>query len=247
MTLAYALFTAEKPAATPSVSLSLGGASAVIALEIVAVIDLPTYFRHARTCWDGLISIAVVFGLTLPVLEIIGVYLASGNAEGTILDVLKQQNGLIWNVWVSSFLILAGWTTNNINIYSGSVCLEPLLKNCSQIMRTLLVGVLGTGLSFFNLLNHFEAVLGVMGVFIASMGTVIIMRYSQTLFSPSSRFIQTPVSNLAAWSIGIIGGCVGMLGFSMTAIPVLDAAVGASVGTLLIPNRRETYEKAYSE
>ena len=243
-TLAYAMFTVDKSDHISPHTLSFVGASAVIAMAIAVVIDLPTFFRHAQTCKDAYLSIFLIFGVTLPILEIIGVYLASGQSGGTILDVLKRQNGLTWNIWVASFLILAGWTTNNLNLYSGVICLEPLLKKQSERMCTLLIGGLGTLLSCLNLLNHLEIVLDIMGIFITSMGTVIIVRYIFSQFRLQLFAQEHHLWNLFAWGCGIICGFLGMKGISLTSIPVLDSALGACLGALLTPIRRGFYEKA---
>lgn len=245
LTLSYALYTVEK---SPSISarlFSIGGTSLVIAMAITLVIDFPTFFRHARTAKDGYISNLIIFGLALPLLEIIGVYLAEGKSDGSILDVLKRDNGPLWNMWIASFLILAGWTTNNLNLYSGVMCLTSVLKNISERLSTLCFGILGTFLSCFNLLNHIEIVLDVMGIFIASMGAVILTRYLLAIITGRKMTDRDHRLHLLAWSFGIILGLFSLFGFSLTSLSVLDAMIGASIGTLLTMTRKEIYEKAH--
>lgn len=245
LTLVYSLFTLKSKSEISHYPISIVGASSVIAMAIAVVIDLPTFFRHAKSCKHGFISIAIIFGMALPLLEIVGVYLSSGITGGTILDVFKRQEGPFWNLWIVLFLILAGWTTNNLNLYSAVICLEPLLKVYSEKKRTLLIGIVGTLLSCFNLLDHIEIVLDIMGILITSMGTVIITRYLLSLFNHSHFFVQNYLWNLLAWTLGISAGFFSLAGTSFTTIPVLDAAIGASLGALLIPNHKESYEKTY--
>lgn len=245
-TLGYALFTVEEKAPLQEPAFSLGGVSLVIAIFIAGIIDLPTYFRHARSSKDGMISILIIFGLALPLLEIVGVYLASGYVEGSILDVLKRNNGVLWNLWIALFLILAGWTTNNLNLYSAVVCLESLLKKQTTRNCTLLAGGVGTFLSCFNLLNHLELALDLMGVLVASMGIVIITRYLIVQFNGPPISPNDERWHLVAWILGIAVGFYSLIGYSLTSIPVLDAAIGASLGTFLILTQRKSYEHAYS-
>jgi|694.fasta_scaffold35750_3 cytosine permease len=237
-TLIYALFTAGKAApAHEQLPFSLGGISLVMALAVGVVLDLPTFFRHAATRKDGYLSIFIIFGLSIPFLEMIGVYLANGMG-GTILDVLKREDSFLWNIWIACFLILAGWTTNNLNLYSGVVCLESIFENSSEKSRNLCLGLIGTALSCFNLINHLEVVLDGMGIFVSSMGSVILTSY--LLYKQVNR---GPASYIFAWIVGIIIGFLSMAGYSLTGMPVLDAMIGASLGMSLTMIRERRYEK----
>lgn len=245
LTLGYAIFSVEPKNVLESThSFSLGGTSLVLALAIAFITDLPTYYRHARTSRDGLISITLICGFVLPVLEIIGVYLATGNSGGNILEVLKRENGALWNIWISLFLILAGWTTNNINLYSSAICLQSIFRNVSEKKATLCVGLAGTLLSSFDLLSNLELVLDAVGIFIASMGSVVLTRY---LAASYFGFMISPRDHnrsLIAWTVGITVGFISILGYTLTSIALLDAVLGAFIGTMLTLSRVEVYEKA---
>ncbi len=245
--IGYALYTAEnKDIPIPQHSFSLAGVSVVIAMSIAVVIDLPTYFRHACSAKDGMVSILIIFGIATPLLQIVGVLLAYGTAGGTILDVLKRENATLWNLWVSLFLVLAGWTTNNLNLYSGVVCLAVILKKHSKTSLTLLFGLLGSLLACFNLLNHLEFVLDIMGVLVASIGVVIITRYLIMQYMGLKITSQDQKLHFLAWLLGVIIGFLSMAGFSLTSIAVLDSSLGASLGTLLILIPRGCYETTYN-
>lgn len=250
-TIAYAAYTVERaPGAETAFEkfpLSFGGVSLVIAMAIGFIIDLPTYFRHATTARAAYISIILVFGLCLPALEIIGVYLASAITEGTFLEIFKRNNSAMWNIWTATFLVLAGWTTNNVNLYSGVICLETLTKKYPNYLLTLAFGIFSTALSCVNLLNHLDVFLEMMGIIISSMGGVIFARYLLIQFTQIGIIKEDHFLHLIAWSIGIVIGLVSWLGLSFTGISVLDATFGASLGVVLVMARRLSYEKAYSE
>lgn len=249
-TIAYAAYTVERvpsdETALDKFPLSFGGVSLVIAMAIGFIIDLPTYFRHAKTPRDAYISIVVVFGLCLPVLEIVGVYLASAITDGTFLEIFKRNNNAMWNLWTATFLVLAGWTTNNVNLYSGVICLETLTTKYPNYLLTLAFGIVSTALSCVNLLDHLDVFLEMMGIVISSMGGVIFARYLLLYFNGLPIIKHDHSLHLIAWMIGIVIGLISWLGFTFTGISVLDATFGASLGVILVMARRRTHEKAYS-
>jgi cytosine permease len=159
---------------------------------------------------------------------------------------LKRENSSIWNLWIAAFIILSGWATNNLNLYSSAVNLETLWKKSSERSRTWLIGISAIFLACFDLLSRFEIVLEIMGVFIASMGAVIISRYTiEQVFC----YQVTPKDqswHLIAWSIGIMLGFLGIAGISMTGVSLLDSMIGASTLTCLNFACREFYEKTYT-
>lgn len=243
-TLFYALFTLEKEPSTVDHEFSIRGVSIVVGLIIVGVIDFPTYYRHTKSLKDSYISIFLIFGFVLPCLEIIGVYLASNATGESFLNVLKGNHGNLWNIWIAFFLIFAGWTTNNLNIYSGSVYLNYSVKNLSHMQSTLYFGLLGTLCASVNLLDHFESVLRVISVFIGSMGAVVITRYFLNQIQNKSLYLENQLSNLIAWVLGIIVGVISIAGMSITSIAVLDAALSSSFAVLLIQSttKKVAYE-----
>lgn len=243
-TLGYAFFTHEPKAAAVRHPFSLGGTSLVIALAIAMVTDLPTYYRHTKEKKDGMVSIFIIFAIVLPLLEVLGIYLAHGNDTGSILDTLKRGEGSLWNAWIALFLILAGWTTNNINLYSASISLQTLIKGSKERQMTILVGALGTFLSYFDLLAHLELTLDIIGVFIAGMGAVMLGSYAIGKWQGMSFSPDAHQNNLCAWGIGIAFGGLSLLGYSLTSIPVLDAVVGGFLGTAAFSLKRGVYEKA---
>lgn len=234
-TLAYAFFTVKPVASTPAYSFTLAGSSLVIAMSIGVVIDFPTYFRFARNRRDGIISVFLIFACALPLLEMLGIYLAQGVDEGSILDVLKRPEIPFWNVWIALFIILAGWTTNNLNLYSAAMSMQSIVKNVNDKSLMFVLGFAGTVLSYFDLLAHLEVVLDLMGIVIAAMGSVMIFRYAMTcMFVREIQPCYHPF-NLYAWFIGIGFGLMSIAGYSLTSIPLIDAVAGAALGALFTP------------
>jgi hypothetical protein len=78
------------------------------------------------------------------------------------------------------------------------------------------MGITGSVLSCFNVLDNLEEVLDIIGIFLGSMGAVMIVYFL------GNRLTQKWI-NLSSWIFGIAGGFLGKLGISLTEVAVLDA------------------------
>lgn len=238
-TLLYALYSAYVSGVQPNavVLTSLSGISIVIATAIMAVIDIPTYYRFAKSKTDSFISIGLLFLFVLPILELIGVYIALHSGGSNIVDVLTGGNSIVWQLWVLFFLLFAGWTTNNANIYSATVALKTLLPKFSYATRVICIGVIGIIASCFDVLNSFESVLNLMGIAVSAIGAVIVTSYSVALLQKKN--VQSKnvlhVCNMIAC---IIGSIAGLLSFCelvvISALPLIDAFIVAVVATSIL-------------
>ena len=192
-------------------TVSFSGLSWVLACSISAVVDLPTFFRVARSKKDATKAVWVLFGFVIPAVEMVGVLLSSAHGNGGFLEVLMgAHQSSLWEIWVLGFVLIAGWTTNSANLYSAAVSLEPVLGSASFAFRALLVGSIGTALSCFPLMEGLELILQPIGVALTSMGAVKIVTFL--------RAKTTPIQNFCAWVIGVVIGTVAPL----TGIAALD-------------------------
>lgn len=228
MTIGYALYSVNgSPITLQNEELTLSGVSLVLACGIAAVIDLPTFFRLATTKKDGIIAACLLFGLVLPLTESVGLYLFMHAQGEHLAQVLALPNsGILWKGWVIAFLILAGWTTNNANLYSATVSLETLVPKLSDKYRTLLIGFTGTILSCFNLLDNLILVLDLIGVVLGSMGAVMMFHFAFTQ-------LKNEKENVIAWMVGFLSGVCGYFGYTLLKIPVLDAFTFALITKIL--------------
>ncbi len=225
LTIFYALYLASQNPiiANEPEELTFGGISLVLACGIAAIIDLPTFFRMAKTKKDGIIAACLLFGCVLPLIESIGLYLFM-HAEGeNLVQVLAQETSpLLWKIWVMAFLILAGWTTNNANLYSASISLKTYAPKIESHKGIILIGTAGMLLSCMDLLENLGLALDIMGIVLASMGAVIVFHFG---FGESKCENQ----NIAIWSLGVLYGLSAHFGYSILHIPVLDAFLFALI------------------
>ena len=200
-------------------TLTTAGLSLVLACSIGAVVDLPTFFRVAKSRKDAIVSIVVLFGLVIPAVEMVGVILSSANGGGGFIDMLMgAYSSSLWNIWVLGFVLMAGWTTNSANLYSAIVSIGPVVPAASFPFRAVLVGGAGTLLSCLPLMEGLEMILHPIGIVLTSMGAVLIC-----FFITQEK--TTAVQNVLAWIAGTATGCLSMATASVTGIPMLDGFV----------------------
>lgn len=233
-TMGYALYlNIDGTPIVKSTPLSFGGISLVIATAITAVIDMPTYFRHAKTAYDSAFAVFIFLGLAVPLIEGVGVALAYLHPGVTVLDTLRASDAPLWNIWVTLFLILAGWSTNNSNLFSASACMGTL-TDLKETTRTLLIGCYAIVLSILGILDYFTTVLQLIGIMVGSMGSIMIMGY---LLKAG----QQHAFNLSLWAIGAIVGILSLFEIiSLTGIPLIDACAVSTLGALMIRKQYET-------
>jgi cytosine permease len=240
LTLLYAIFSSGGviPLATPLTISWLGGLSLIIGANIAAVIDLPTFFRHAKSSRDAKTCILLLYGLVVPFIEIVGIYLSAVTGGSSILDVLQTGHGPLWAMWISCFVLLSGWATNNANLYSSVTSSYSLTERCTPKIRTLTLGIIGTVIACLNPLGNIESVLDLLGVTVGGMGAVILANY---LLERRSLRTYTGVS-LLSWGVGVaVGIFSSLLNWLTTGIPAFDAFI-ASFLIQIIYQRRKMYE-----
>jgi purine-cytosine permease-like protein len=205
----------------------------VIGGGIAGVIDFPTYFQHAKSKKDGIITSVLLFGLALPFIEIVGVCLGFCFPHNSLLTCLIAGGGIFWGFVVSLFLIFAGWTTNNTNIYSVSINSKKMCPKLSQKMRTLIFGLLGAFLSAFCLLSHLSMVLTIMGILLGSMGAITLVSYLMDQFLRCEIDKKGQIFNLISFMIATTIGLLTFFGiFALTHLPILDAFIIAFITTI---------------
>jgi purine-cytosine permease-like protein len=164
--LGWALWRAsELPGSPTEMNISYGeGIVLVIGAQIVAIIDLPSFFQHAKSRKEALIAIVLLYTLVVPCIEGIGVYLSYKGGTNYLLELFP-------------FILLAGWLANNGNLYSSVTNSKTLFAKMSYRNRTLLLGGLGTLMACFEPSSHLEWVLTVLGYSVTTLGCLILIAY----------------------------------------------------------------------
>lgn len=207
------------------------GISLVLASSMAATVDLPTFYRHADSRNAPIIASIANYLIAMPLIQIAGMCLYYGTQAPTISEALATQSSLPWKAWVLCFMLLAGWTTNNINLYSAALSFRSLYKEMRFSTAMGLVGVAGSLLVFIPVLEQFALVLDFMGIFVVAMGGVMFMAY---LLEGYAIEIKSPFVWLA-WFAGISAGLSVLIWPHWgSGAPVLDAGLIAMLALLLI-------------
>jgi hypothetical protein len=248
-TLLCALFFAKGtvPAPLPLTISWIGGLSLIIGGGIASVIDLPTFFQHARSKKDACIAVVLLYGVIVPFIEGVGLYLSAVTGGESILQVFQSGHGVVWMIWMSCFILLCGWTTNSANLYSATASSHSLLGQGGFKARIFGLGVVGTAIACFNPLGNLAAILTVFGITIGSMGAVILVNYLLEI----RRYKLVKSASFVSWFLGVGSGLASLLlHFSFTGVAALDAfliTACAQIGITMINQRKKSYETTHSQ
>lgn len=182
VTLTMALWQAYSAEEAVDIAASEGGVlssfhalSLVLACAIGGVIDMPTFMREAKSRRDSWIAIGMTFGLALPLIQVAGLLLAQWGATDDLVGLLTAgTTSPLWHLWVGSFVVLAGWTTNNMNLFSAGVSSQLLLPGWSEKRRIALLGLLGAVMAPFASIEATTSFLELVGVALTALGGLIV-------------------------------------------------------------------------
>jgi NCS1 family nucleobase:cation symporter-1 len=133
--------------------------------------DISRYARKHRSLWLG-----VVVGVTPVAATITALGALSALTSGDWNPVQGVQT-LGLGVGALVLIILATWTTNDKNLYSGGLALTNIFPAWPRWQLTLLLGAVGTVAACFRITDHFLQWLVALGVVFAPLGGVLIADY----------------------------------------------------------------------
>ena len=134
-------------------------------------------------------------------------------------------------------LVLATWTTNVTNAYSGGLALSNLLGFDEKRFKvtTGVAGAIGTLLAAFGLLNAFQGFLSLMSALIPTLAGVIIAAYWVTGKGKKENFSFRPgfsAAGLIAFLVGALVAC--FTGGTFANFPALAEAMPILKETFLV-------------
>jgi purine-cytosine permease-like protein len=214
---------------------NFSGISLVVAGSIGAVIDLPTFFKEAKSPQDALKAAFILFCVALPLIEGAGAYLYLLHQGDNIAELLQGlSDHPFWNQWILIFLILAGWTTNNANMYSAGVSLNSLLPAVDLKYCILCVCLGGIALASLPILQNLEVVIGFIGVLLSSIGAVMI---SHLVMRREPLNSKECLGNICSVGIGTAIGLAALAQWiTFLEIPLLEAFLSTLLLQLLFRN-----------
>lgn len=114
-------------------------------------------------------------------------------------------------------MILATWTTNTVNAYSGGLAITKLfnLGDSNRALATGIAGALGTLLAIAGIIDYFINYLLVLTSAIPAVAGVMIADYWIVKKGDASKWNKVPGVNLAgiiSWLLGVVAGNVIKVG-----------------------------------
>lgn len=173
----------------------------------VGISCAPDFTRYQKTKKDVVLSSAIGIVPAGIILLILGIVLTKLTGENDLSLILTNIGIPILGILV---LILATWTTNTTNAYSGGLNLVMLfnLKDDKRAVATMIAGVIGTVVAVTGLTDNVSGLLDILGVLFMPVGGIIIADY---WFICRGRAENWSAAESVEW-VGIlawVAGCIG--------------------------------------
>lgn len=229
----------------PEKAMSIGVAvAAIIGGYAVGAIVMPDIKRFALNVRHSVWSAFLALGLFYPLLLLLTALCA----------VLMQQPdfmALLVSLGMGSFvlviLMLAAWTTNDMNLYSASLNLAVIFPKVPRAGLTALSGAIGTLIAVFGVFEHLIPLFALIGVLTTPLLAIYSVDYLGGAFARKELRTKTNVAALSAWGAASLFGFMttpadqyGLGLLSFTTVSGLDSLLMAFllyVGVFLVRKR----------
>lgn len=172
--------------------------------------DFCRYSKSRTDMWIGTMSAAVVGAF-------VGAYGAaatSGRISNTF-EIIPDISATTLTLILVLVVVLDNWTINVLNLYTAGLSVSNIFTSLGRFWATLIVSVLGVGLSMFTqLADSFAALGSALGAVFAPIAGILIVDYLLvkrsridilSLFSPNGSYWYTRGFNLVAVAWTVIG------------------------------------------
>lgn len=177
------------------------GINMVVGLIIVGTIISPDQLRFTRNIKDVLIIGLLGFAVISVFQQVAAGILSMSSPSWDITEVLSD---LGFNSIAFLILLLAAWSTNISNAYSGGLALKTVFPNLRREMLTLIAGLIGTIIAATGIIFKFERFLGLLGMTVSGIAGVMWADYY--LINKQKLVKRKGVNYIAflSWLIGFI-------------------------------------------
>lgn len=228
--------------------------SLVAGSYVVGVAIMPDITRFLRTPADMVAGAAAGLSLAWPLLLCLCAALGALYASGDLVEIMSRAGFVTPALFV---LFLATWTSNDKNLYEGSLSLSALMPAVPRWMVTAIAGVVGIGLAMVGIFEHFVTMLLYLGVVIAPIGAVYATDFwvsRQAYLDSDAPAPALRIAPFAAWATGVGLGLAtlpqksyGLALFELTRSSTLDALLGGALAMAVIGlAQRRLFAKADS-
>ncbi|WP_454798307.1 purine-cytosine permease family protein [Novosphingobium lindaniclasticum] len=206
--------------------------SALIGADMLTITTLPDLSRYTRTPRGAVMSMALSYPITAPLLMAGAGIAALATGE---TDIMRMITGFGFGAWALLLLVMPTWTLNSLNLYSASLSLSATFPRVPRWAFILLGTVIGTGLALAGIIEGFIPFLVLLGVTIPPFAAIyVIDGLTRFRDADSARSIENLQGihwpAVATWAITSGLAAIALHhDFSISTVPALDATVFASL------------------
>ncbi|WP_308553583.1 cytosine permease [uncultured Peptoniphilus sp.] len=177
------------------------GLNIVIGVVIVGTIISPDQLRYTRSLKDIVIISIIGFALISLFQQVSAGVLAMDSPSWDITEVLENL-GFNWVAFL--ILLLAAWSTNVSNAYSGGLALNTVFPTMKRETLTIIAGLIGTAIAASGIIFKFQEFLGLLSMTISGIAGVMWVDY-YILNKKSLKFKEgTNVVAILSWIVAFV-------------------------------------------
>jgi cytosine permease len=220
--------------------------SVLIGSYIIGAMVTPDVTRYAKT--RGAAGWGMLFGMTggfVVVLTLGAIMIKGAGGEFDFSKIMLQGGSVIWAILAVVTIVLASWTTNDVNLYSGALSINALFPKMNKVLITVISGVVGTGLALLgiNTAGGFQTFLGFVAIVIPPAVAVMIVDYYLFKGERNQNYDSDKVEKISkfrvipfvSWMAGTgFGFLVKYTSVKLTSITAVDAIIVAAVVYLVV-------------
>lgn len=221
------------PPATSPYHMTFGIAvSAIIGGDMLAIATLPDLSRYTRTRKGAVLSMALSYPFTAPLLMTGAALAALATGE---TDIMRMITGFGFGAWALLLLVMPTWTLNSLNLYSASLSLAATFPQVPRWVFVLVGTVIGTALALLGIIDGFIPFLVLLGVTIPPFAAIyVIDAWTRFRDVDPARSIEDLAGihwpAITTWAVtSALAGVALHHDFTVSTVPALDTTVLASV------------------
>jgi cytosine permease len=215
--------------------------SVLIGSYIIGATVTPDVTRYAKG--RAAAGWGMLFGMTggfVVVLTLGAIMIKGGGGEFDFSRIMLQGGSVIWAILAVITIVLASWTTNDVNLYSGALSINALFPKMNKVLITVISGVVGTVLALLgiNTAQGFQTFLSFVAIIIPPAVAVMIVDYYFFKGEHNQGYDSDKVAKISKFRVvpfvsWMVGAGFGFLAkytpVKMTSIVAVDAIIVAAV------------------
>lgn len=207
----------------------------------MGAIIAPDVTRYAKT--RGAAGFGMAFGMLLgfPVVLILASIMVKGaGGEIDFSKVMLSNHSGFWTFMAVLTIILAAWTTNDNNLYSGALAINAMFPKLKKWVITVFSGALGTVLALMgiNTSAGFQTFLSFLAILIPPAAAIMMVDYLFFKNQANKEYREGEIDNLSkfrvlpfvCWMLGVaFGFLVQYTAFGLTTITAVDTMIASAI------------------